>query len=154
VGVDEHTDYDAAQNHHPNMEVKDVQVHPYKQNNAEPSSARSTEVGVRTLHTALVPRPVEAESLQATATATTPHPGTTDSTALEHHQRRSHATLNTVPSMENIPHGQSGHSAASLVAVDSRPETASAHHPNTVVKDAKSLVMPQTNENATLNCVL
>lgn len=151
--ADEHTDYVDAPNHHPSMEVKDVQVHQYNLNNVEPSSARSTEDGVRTLHTALVPRPVVAEPLQAFATATTLLPSTTDFPALEQHSRPKHATRSTVLSMENTPHGRNGHSAASPVVVEHRPETASAHLPNTVVKDAKFLAMPQTNENATRNCV-
>jgi len=153
VVVDEHTDYVDAPNHHPSMEVKDAQVHQYNLNNVEPSSARSTEDGVRTLHTALVPRPVVVEPLQAFATATTLLPSTTDFPALEQHSRPKHATRSTVLRMEDTPHGRNGHSAASPVVVELRPETASAHLPDTVVKDAKFLVMPQTNENATRNCV-
>jgi len=112
------------------------------------------EVGVIILHTVLALRPVEGEPPQVFATATPLPPSTMDLTVLEQHQKQKRATLNTVLLMEHTLRGQSGHNAAILVEVERKPETASAHHPSTVVKDARFLATPPMNANVTLNCVL
>jgi len=153
VVVDALTGYVAVQSPALSTVVNAVQVPPSKQNNVERSSARSMEVGVRILRTVPAPSHVEEVPPPATATATIPHPSTTDFPVLEQDTNRNHATLTTALSTENIPRGQSGHNAATRAEVDNKPETASAHHPSMEVKDARSLAMPWMNANATLNCV-
>jgi len=147
------TDYDNVPNPPPSTVVNDVQVPPSKPNNVEQSSVRSMEVGARTLPSVLVPRPVEVERPPVTATATNLHPSTTDSLALEHHPNRRPATHITVLSTAHTLLGQSGRSAVTAVEVDNKPETASAHHPSTEVKDVRCSVMLQMNESATPSCV-
>jgi len=154
VEVDKLTDYVGVQIQVLSMVVNDAQVPQFNQNNVERSIVRSMEVGVIILHIVLAPRHVEVEPPQVFATAPNLPPSTMDFPVLEQHRKQKHATLNTVRSMENTPRGQSGHNAAILAEVEHKPETASAHHPSTVVKDARFLATPPMNANVTLNCVL
>merc|ERR1712168_1228493 len=146
------TDYDNVPNPPPSTVANAVQVPPSKPNNVEQSSVRSMEGGALTLPSAPVPRPVVVERPPVTATATNLHPSTTDWHALEHHPNRRRATHITVLSMAHTLLGQSGRSAVTPVEVDNKHETASAHHPSTVVKDVRCSVMLQMNESATPSC--
>jgi len=150
---DELTDCVDAQTQHPNMVVIDVQVHLSKPNNAEPSSARSTEAGALTPASVNVPCHAEAEPKQASDTATHPHPNTTDSHAQVPHPNPNPATPTPVPSTANTHHGLNGPPAPTHAVAAPKPEAENAHHPNTAAKDAKSSVTPSTNVNATPSCV-
>jgi len=146
-------DCDDAQTQVPNMVVTDVQVPLSKPNNAEQSSARSTEAGVLTQAGANVPFHAEVVPKKASVTATHPHPSTTVSHVQELHPKPNNVTPTPVPSMVNTPHGPNGQHAVTHAEAAPKPETENAHHPNTAAKDVKSSATPSTNVNATLSCV-
>lgn len=130
-----------------------AQVLQSRQNNVEPSHARSMVDGPTMELSEVVQRHVVEVNKLLFDTVTTQHQCTMDSPAQDPIKRYNPATPNTAQLMVNTNHGNHGVNAHTVVEAVPKLVHEHAYHPSTEATDVMCSGMPPIPGNATLNCV-